>query len=211
MDLFYIIFPAIIVFQILVLVLNLDMIPVSKAGKVSNNFHFRYRLSCDSKFKTIFLNGESIDLSSCKKMYVRGNSMKNYGIYDRQTIFVSPFLDNLEKEKIQTFPVLVFHIFPEDVKGYKPKKWDSCYKLRKFVTYIDLSKEVDWKQIYEKYQSRINVSLDSFISDCECKMTNCTKKGELYILSETFDESIGQIKYSLHPISSLYAKVKYVA
>ncbi|MDE5612602.1 MAG: hypothetical protein K2I90_11370 [Odoribacter sp.] len=126
--------------------------------------------------------------------------MKDYNILNGQYIFVEPYKTMESKQSIQTYPVLVFEITEQKIQ--------SKYKLRKFVSYIKPN-NVDWDVVYTNNKSRIKISQQDFVQECSKKENRLKNKESDYILSETFDEEKGRCSYSLHPIETLYAKVKY--
>ena len=63
-------------------------------------------------------------MSGLDYLYVYGNSMKDYNIFNGQYVFVDPYQTMDEKQSIQTHPVLVFDITEQKIQ--------SKYKLRKF-------------------------------------------------------------------------------
>lgn len=173
---------------------------VAKAGKVTK-FHWKYKILTGKRPKSIMCGDRPVDVSGYKALYVYGNSMKDYDIHNGQEVFVKE-LDERAKEKIRDFPVLAFHIYNTLCQ--------SPYKLRKFVSYIDLG-HVDWERVYREFHQRIRVPKAQFIEECEEKQDKERQnKVSRYILSETYDEDLGTYHYSLHPVSSLYGIVKYV-
>ncbi len=154
--------------------------------------------------KTIVCNGEQIDVSSLEVQSVYGNSMKDFLIKNGQQVLVSPYNTEEQKKSINSFPVLVFHITDRN-------RFDSKYKLRKFLCYVTNIENTAWEEIFTQYKDRIKVSKDSFIDNCIKKSSKeAADKSSMYILSETFNEYDNKYEYSLHPISTLYASVKYV-
>lgn len=178
---------------------------VVKAGKVKNNFHFLFNLKLKSFPDIIVYNGEKIRTALFEIMYVKGQSMKHCRIGDGQYVFVTP-LTEVQKTQIKTYPVLVFKI-----TGLF-NIFDSHYKLRKFVAYIDNVSSSNWNEVYELYSDRIQESVTAveFVEDCSKKAKKMKNKDGKCILSETFDENSQKFRYSLHPVDSLYARVKYV-
>lgn len=205
---FYILFAAIIIAQILFLVSQLKFEPTVKAGKVNDNFQFKSSLVCRRSVPTsVRCDGVDVDVSSLVSLSVRGNSVRDYGIVHNDRILVMPLTEE-QKSSITAYPVLVFHIV-----GRK-NKLDSKFKLRKFVGYIDNVANADWAAIYDKYSDRIraSVSRETFVRDCTKKAANADKNdlNAPFVLSETYDEYDNKYKYSLHPVGSVYASVKYV-
>lgn len=182
------------------LIANFKTLPVVKAGKVTK--------ICD-KTERVFglmpdkirLKGQNIDLSKDIKMVVCGSSMKDYNIHNGQRIYVEKITD-AEKGNISTFPVLVLNIVNN------PNKEDAVYKLRKFVGY---TYNEDWSTYYEKLKNRIKVPEDIFISQCSKKYRkmDSASNNEQLVLSETYDEDKNEVCYSLHPVDSIFGKVKY--
>lgn len=180
-------------------IVGLRLVLVAKAGKV-DKFFWKYKLSSCKIPKEIKCGNDTIVVSGLDYLYVYGNSMKDYNIFNGQYVFVDPYQTMDEKQSIQTHPVLVFDITEQKIQ--------SKYKLRKFVCYINLN-NVDWNAVYTNCSSRIRVSQEDFIQECIKKGSNLKNKETKYILSETFDEEKERYSYSLHPVECLYAKVKY--
>lgn len=171
----------------------------AKAGKVSK-FAWGIKLAYDMP-KTIKCGDSVISVANLKSLYVHGNSMKDYQILDGQYVFVKPFDSEKERASIKTCPVLVFNITNAKIQ--------SKYKLRKFICYVDVE-NIDWESIYKNNQERIRVSKGNFIDTCTKKAGKLNQKnGHNYILSETFDEEKEEYAYSLHHVSTVYAKVLY--
>lgn len=197
---FIIVISIVLIVQIVSICSFLRFCPVAKAGKVSK-FYWRYKLLLGKGPKIVDFNGEKIDVSSYKELYVYGNSMKDYHICNGQKVLVSEYRTERQKESIEDFPVLVFHIYD--------MKFQSSYKLRKFVGYIDSPEETDWGKLYIKYKNRIKVDESQFTSELQKKTMNTDVKQDRYILSETYDEDSCLYHYSIHPVRSLFAKVMY--
>ena len=173
---------------------------VAKAGKV-DKFFWRYKRSSYVSPQEIQCGNEKVNVSELPILYVHGNSMKDYDIFSGQYVFVEPYmLDN--KSTITTYPVLVFEITKQIIQ--------SKYKLRKFVDYIYLT-DIDWSRVYDKNKDRIKVTEEEFVNECMDKQSKLEdNSSQQYILSETYDEEKQRYAYSMHPVSTLYAKVKYV-
>lgn len=197
---FIIIISIILIIQIISICSFIRSCPVAKAGKVSK-FYWKYKFLFGKEPRFIDCNGEKINVSSYKELYVHGNSMKDYDIHNGQEVFVSEFKE-LEKQSIEGFPVLAFHIYN--------MKCQSPYKLRKFVGYVDNIKARNWTELYYRYRERIKIDENQFISELNKKSVNDLNLSERYILSETYEDDSNIYRYSLHPVSSLYAKVMYV-
>lgn len=173
-------------------------LPSVKAGKVTK--------LCKEKTwvlgtipSVVSINGVKFDVSKDLKMFVFGNSMKNYNIFNGQCIYVKEMSEE-EKSEIKRFPVLVFHIV-DGIKG------DAKYKLRKFVGYVAND---NFKELYQAHQDRIKVPVETFIEQCTPKYNKLREKySEKFVLSETYDEDKDEVLYSLHPVSTIFGKVEY--
>ncbi|MBD5178631.1 MAG: hypothetical protein HDS04_07030 [Bacteroides sp.] len=185
----------------LLAVLNLE--PVAKAGKV-NKFCWKYHSVPTRNISEINVDGKHVDVSRFKRLYVCGNSMKKYGIHSDQQVFVQLYSDE-QKSAINAYPVLALTI--------SNAKWESKYKLRKFVAYVsDLDcSEQYWTSVYDNHSPRISISKELFVSDCMRKSAKISprKKNERFVLSETYDEEKQRETYSIHEISTIYGQVKY--
>lgn len=180
---------------------------VVKAGRVNNNFHFRLYFRLKSFPDFIRIGDDKILKTSLFKIFkVKGKSMEHCGIKNGQYVFVSS-LSEIQRESINTYPVLVFRI-----TGFW-NIFDSQFKLRKFVAYISDIESTNWETIYEDFRSRIKqeVPMEVFIDDCSTKSKKIKRVDCKYILSETYDESEKRYRYSLHPVDSVYGRVEYVA
>lgn len=197
---FIIVISVILVIQILTICSFIRFLPVAKAGKVSK-FYWKYKLLLRKNPKVIECDGEKVDVSSYKGLYVYGNSMKDYAIHNGQEVFVSEYTTEQQKMSIQDYPVLVFHIYN--------MKCQSPYKLRKFVGYVENPAAMNWRKFYNQFKGRIKISESQFISECQKKQGKLKESEEQYILSETYDEDTCCYRYSMHPVSSLYARVVY--
>lgn len=197
---FIIVISVILVIQILTICSFIRFLPVAKAGKVSK-FYWKYKLLLRKNTKVIECDGEKVDVSSYKGLYVYGNSMKDYAIHNGQEVFVSEYTTEQQKISIQDYPVLVFHIYN--------MKCQSPYKLRKFVGYVKDPSAMNWHNFYNQFKDRIKIKETQFISECRGKLEKLKKSEGQYILSETYDEDMCTYRYSMHPVSSLYARVMY--
>lgn len=196
---FFVIISILLLSPLLSFILDLRFVLVAKAGKV-DKFFWKYKLSSCKIPKEIKCGNDTIAVSKLSHLYVHGNSMKDYNIFNGQYVFVEPYNTMEAKQSIQTYPVLVFDITEQKIQ--------SKYKLRKFVSYINLN-NVDWTNVYAESRSRIKISQEIFIQECVEKVNKLDNVNLDYILSETFDEEKGRCSYSLHPVETLYAKVKY--
>lgn len=196
---FFVIISILLLSPLLNFILDLRLILVAKAGKV-DKFFWRYKLSSCKRPKEIKCGNDTIVVSGLDYLYVYGNSMKDYNILNGQYVFVEPYSTMDAKQSIQTYPVLVFDITEQKIQ--------SKYKLRKFVSYIRID-NTDWANVYAENRSRIKIPQEIFISECVEKVNKLDNVNLDYILSETFDEGKGRCSYSLHPVETLYAKVKY--
>lgn len=196
--LFSITFSIIIFGMLFLLLASIQSLPTVKAGKVTTLCKETNWVLGKIPSK-LSINGVKVDAREDLKMLVCGNSMKNYHIYNGQRIYVKPMTDE-EKIHIHSFPVLVFNIV-DGLKG------DAKYKLRKFVGYV---MNDDFRELYEAYQDRIKVSLETFTEQCTPKYNKLREKySEQLVLSETYDEDKNIVLYSLHPVSTILGKVEY--
>ena len=122
-------------------ILDARLVQSVKAGKV-DDFCWNYILQPQAKTKRIDCGGIIKDVSQLMMYVVCGNSMKPFGVINRQRIFVN-VLESTMKNNITTHPVLMFNII-------KTSKIQSQYKLRKFITYIEKGKEQNWDAIYHR-------------------------------------------------------------
>ena len=123
-------------------------------------------------------------------LYVHGNSMQDYKINDGDYILID-FI-NLGKD---TSEVL--------------KNTSEEYNVRKFVGYVHDND--DWNDIFSKFENRLKSDKQTFVDECS-RMVNKLKKVSTehdLVLSETYDEATKQHLYSLHPVKSLFGKVRY--
>lgn len=196
---FTIAFLLIMISMVVFLLINSQSLPVVKAGKVTK---YCNKSKCFLGYapKHFTKNGMNVDLQSYEMMYVRGNSLQDYHIQNGQRIYVRQFSDT-DKKNISTYPVLVFRIIDS------PKKNDAEFKLRKFVGYVD---DNNWDEIYGRYQERIRQPKEQFVQDCNRKYQSLRlHPNPLLALSETYDEDTKSIRYSLHPVETIYGKVEY--
>lgn len=176
-----------------------------KAGKV-DKFCFRIGLYERHDTNYIEVDGQTVKVTDYEHFIVRGNSMSDFGIRDGQEVYVRPYSAD-EKLTINTYPIIAFEII-------NPVFLDSRYKLRKFVSYIDLS-SVNWEEVYEAKKNRIrpDVSKHDFIEMCTTKASKYSEKDRgdnNFVLSETYDEECKKHLYSLHPVNTIHAAVKYI-
>lgn len=199
--LFGTVFGLIMIYMIINIFSIKTVIPVAKAGKVTDPYCKEAALRNRTP-KTIRVDSRNVDVSNYSVLYVRGNSMKKYNIKDKNRIFV-----NILKgcDHIDGHPVLVFRII-------NPKPNDAEYKLRKFVCLINSIENVDWSAIYNANKDRISISEDEFVEQCKRKAKRDKESltGKV-VLSETFDESAQKDCYSLHALTTAYATVEYAA
>lgn len=173
-----------------------------KAGKVTK-FCGKYALSEYYKPGKVMLGDRIVDANGMEVLRVKGNSMRDYGIRSGNQVFVKIYHTEDEKESIKTYPVMVINI-------RNHRRCDSIYKLRKFVSYVDLN-AVDWSKVYNNSHNRIKVTEQEFVERCITKSQKDNVRGlNRCILSETYNEDKALYEYSLHPITELYAKVCYV-
>ena len=173
----------------------------AKAGKVQK-FCLKYIPNFEAQPSYIKINEKIIDVRSMIMLYVHGNSMQDYGIHNGEHVLSLPYKTENEKMNIDKNSVLVFKIYKSG--------WQSDYKLRKFIDYVDLQ-NIDWDKIYTNCHENIKLPKDRFIQHCKEKYDRIKseEKKLKYILSETYNEEEHIYEYSLHSLPSLYAKVKY--
>lgn len=196
---FTIAFIATMLGMLLLLALNSQTLLVVKAGKVNK--------PCEGSKRTwgimpsrIRIGGKIVDVSKDQQMLVCGNSMKFYRVFDGQRIYVK-LLTEMEKQKISTYPVLVFNIVNNPIKN------DAQFKLRKFVSYVTTN---DWDKVYEANSHRIKISKEAFVDQCASKSESFSPEEKKHlVLSETYDDEKDEVRYSLHPVSTIYGKVEY--
>lgn len=200
--LFLFVMALVVVSQCAILYLSLRRVSTVKAGNVLK-YCPATKCRVGSKPRQIQVNGAYVDVSSLEQLVVCGNSMHDYRINNGQTVFVSRIND---KESISAHPVVVFNIT-------NAPSHQSKYKLRKMVSYAE-GYDQDWNVIYRENNNRIRISQNDFVTMCQNKVKKMQEAGivnECLIVSETYDEDLHEYRYSLHPVSTLYAKVKYVA
>lgn len=197
---FYIAIGLLLLFPLLYVLSSVRLYFAAKAGKVSKPYPV-VRLSTKQKPRKIRYEGKTVDTSSMLCLYVHGNSMQDYKINDGDYIFIERFNTDNDKHHITGFPVVVFSI--------ADPKWQSKYKVRKFVGYVHDND--DWNEIFSKFENRIKSDKQTFVDECSRKVNKLKKvsiEGDL-VLSETYDEPTKQHLYSLHPVKSLFGKVRY--
>jgi len=188
--------------SIIAYLVTIGNIQYVKAGKV-DDFCIRYALMPYARVKEIRVNNIIRDVSNLLMFVVHGNSMRQFGVRSGQRIFVSHLSGNM-LNGIDTHPVLMFNIIGA-------KKWESQYKLRKFIGYVDAG-TTDWGAVFDMYSREITaLNRDGFTEAMHRKVQKIDINAERHILSVTFNEHTRNLEYSLHPISSLYGVVKYVA
>ena len=198
---FLIVFAIIIMAQIALLCSMLFCADTALAGNVET-FSLRSSLTTKPLHKNLKIGSELIDLSPYMSLIVHGNSMQQYKIYDGQRIYVETYKTDNEKKGITNRPVVVFKI------NHSCRLF-SQYKLRKFVVYIDYNDKTDWKGIYHAHKEQIQVDESRFLSDMETTISKISNKTGRLVLSETYDEFLGCVRYSLHHYTNLVGKVKY--
>ncbi len=200
---FLMIVALIAISQIFILYLSVRQVNTVKAGNVLK-FSPAKKWRVGSKPNHIQVNGSYVDVRSLEQLIVCGNSMHDYQINNGQTVFVDLY-DNHGRESITTHPVVVFNITDASTV-------QSQYKLRKMVSYADGYTQ-NWGTIYDANESRIRIAKSTFEEMCVAKVKKMQDAGiadERLIVSETYDEDLRAYRYSLHPVSTLYAKVRYV-
>lgn len=189
--------------QIIILYLSLRQVSTVKAGNVLK-YSPAKKWRVGSKPQHIKINGSYVDVRNMEQLIVCGNSMHDYQISNGQTVFVAPY-DSNDREFITTHPVVVFHI--TDASSVQ-----SRYKLRKMVSYAEGYNQ-NWGDVFDANESRIRIPKAAFEDMCLAKVRKMQVAGiadERLIVSETYDEDLRAYRYSLHPVSTLYAKVRYV-
>lgn len=182
---------------------NTGFLQYVKAGKV-DDFCLRYAFVLNAHKKQLRVKGILHDVSSLLMFVVHGNSMCQYGVKSGQRIFVQKLNDNTSKDTIQTHPMLMLSIIDAS-------KWQSQYKLRKFINYIEKNTD-DWGAVYDANRNFIeSMSRDAFIETMLKKACKVHLNEERHILSVTFNEHSNALEYSLHPVSSLYGIVRFAA
>lgn len=200
---FYIIYGVAIAFMLYLIWSRYGIFSTAKAGEADK---YVFKIGVGKRLDKKRLD----DKKNWLQLLVNGNSMKDYGIVDGNSIWVQKYNEE-ERANIMSFPVLVLSLVDPI------KKNDSLYKLRKFVGYVENSDNgIDWGMVYEKYKSRVkpSVSKDEFIASCKhsyAKSYERLKNDDKIVLSETFDETVRKYHYSVHAVNQVYAKVKYAA
>lgn len=198
----YIVLVLVFMPSIITYILNLGGVQLVKAGKV-DDFCLRYAIIPHAKVKKIRVAGAEVDVSSLLMYLVHGNSMSQFGVRNGQRVFVERLTDAL-RNGITTHPVLMFNILGMD-------KWQSQYKLRKFICYIEIGTP-DWGIVYDHNRERITaLTRDAFIATMLRKQERVHLNQERHILSVTYNEHSRSLEYSLHPVSSLHGVVKFAA
>lgn len=202
---FLLLFVGFMLLSVGLVMSGLKGVRTAKAGKVSKHCP-RLVFYDRSDNGTISVGGLTIDVSKMLHLVVFGNSMKDYDIWDGQEIYAKRISEE-EKRKITDYPVLVFQIT-------NAKFYDSQFKLRKFVNYGKIDNaEVEWAAIYDKDRNRIKINKEDFVQKCRIKAKKLNAFGISgdVALSETYDEEANCYDYSLHPVNTIYAVVKYAA
>lgn len=100
-DSFIIVISIILIIQLITLSSFAHFRPVLKAGNVSK-FYWKYKLLFGKRPKAILCDNVRVDVSSYETLYVYGNSMKDYHIYNGQEVFVDK-LNERQKETISDY------------------------------------------------------------------------------------------------------------
>ena len=188
-------------FQCWLLTTSLNIFKIAKAGNVED-FYGIYAIRQSIPKHFVKHNNEAIDISRFERLCVRGNSMKNYNINNNSIVLIEKFLDS-DKFNINSYPVLVFNLDPKNkIIG----KFDSRYKLRKFIGYID---GMAADGLYNKYKDRIDCPKEEFVKCITEKLSSIQDNKNRYVLSETYNERKGKNQYSVHKADSIYGKVRY--
>lgn len=199
---FIIIFSIMIIAQIVLLCTVIFGEKTVVAGDV-NSHTLRRSAICHSVPQKLKFGDKVVDLSQYSMLVVHGDSMKDYKIHNGQSVFVERYKTEAEKNGIEKKPVVA-------IKIEKRRFYLSQYKLRKFVSYIDNSQVPDWTEVYRSNKNAIKTSKDIFLEDVSAKYKKYYEnRRDRLVLSETYDESIGRHRYSLHSVEQLYGAVKY--
>ena len=205
----------ILIAMIYILSGDLHAIKVVRAGDVGKNV-FAVKIIDAPKRTSVRSNNAIEDITNMKTMFVKGNSMRDYHIMDGQTIYVETFINEEQKEHINTYPVLVLEL---QKKNILLRLFVSQFKLRKFICYIDNIDDVDWGVIFDNHNDgmrRIKLTRQEFIRVIHRKIEEMKQRKEYienckYTLSETFDEDKNCYSYSLHQVTKIFGKVRYAA
>ena len=204
---FIIISVFMLVAMIYILSGDIHLLHVVRAGSVSKNV-LGIKVVDFPERKTVSTGNGIEDISGLEAMYVKGNSMRDYNIFDGSTVFVQKITGE-DRNHITTHPVLVLML-------KKKNPLVSQLKLRKFICYIPNIEDVDWQHVFNEQQDRIKLTYPDFISVIENKIVEMKERNEYftdtcYILSETYEEDKNKYSYSLHRSSSVCGKVKFSA
>lgn len=202
-------FVGAIVILLVILCSNVPLLYTVKAGKANKCCLVR-KLGGRKNPKEIEIDGRLEDVSSLDPMLVCGDSMRQYDIKDGNTILVEKMTED-EKNNISTHPILVFSISKKNGDSLR-EKFDSHYKLRKFLQYVNMPHLADWNQVYKnlpKNLQRTTVKEFSEICSKKAGLIRDYDPSERYVLSETYLCETRKNDYSFHPVSTIYAKVCY--
>lgn len=180
--------------------------PTVKAGRM-DDFVWRYDFNTLRVPEKITFDGHEYATSDYKIKVIRGESMRHYGLHDKDVAFIHPYTDE-EKNHINGFPTIELDVV------YAKKPWlrskvESKTKLRKFITYISIDDQ--WEKIYEQYKNRIHLDdIEDFKTDFEKGIKRMQDCQEGLVLSETYDKEKGRNHYSVHAVSTIRGKVDFV-
>lgn len=198
----YTVFVLVFMPSIIAYMASLGGVQFVKAGKV-DDFCLRYALVTHANMKKIRVAGIEVDVSALLMYLVHGNSMSQFGVRNGQRVFVEK-ISNGMRNGITTHPMLMFNIVGMG-------KWQSQYKLRKFISYIEMGTP-NWDEVYESNKEYITaLTRDAFVAAMQRKQEKVDLEHERHILSVTYNEHSRALEYSLHPVSSLFGVVKYAA
>lgn len=183
---------------------------VVKAGNI-NIFQWRYSSeSVDQKPQYVYAGRQLLNTAGLEYMLVKGNSMRFYGIHDRDHVLVEP-IDKFGWQKLEyEKPVVLFSVHDHNGKWFRNWKiFESHYKLRKFITYLQLDENepINFAAMYDRHEGEITVSKEEFVKRCNERVKELTSD-TCYVLSETYDCSLGRNRYSIHGVSNLIGTVK---
>lgn len=197
---FAIVVSTLLSLQVIAILLRIQIVYTVKAGS-KDSYHLCFGLNA-KKQDYITVNGEKKNISSLTRLLVRGNSMKDFNISNRQTVFVER-LSKSASSSICDHPVLVFTL--------KEEKYplDSMYKLRKFIAYQNL-KNVDWHIVYNTYRERIYIDEEAFVSENDWHI-HFNSLNVLYWsivdILDSIDGFVSQIPANIYMFKALFYRV----
>lgn len=192
--------------QIVVLLVGVEKIAIVKAGDVEDVCSAT-KWGVNLKMDKIMVKGCSVSTEGLEQFCVHGASMQPFGINDGQMVFISKKgLDKLRTEQ-NFYPIVMFKY---DLEGAT----ESGFKLRKFLTFVDLRK-INIDELYQKYGKYL--SQEAFKKEIEERIEKIKREDSQlrgnYILSIThkYKQNPTIFHYSLHSVDKLYGIVKYVS